>query len=85
MTPIMLGKRLVNSIADVVRDHKHISIPNHMNIHRVEHSVPGETVTRIRGAGPCRRVRPAQSQPRRLRPIDGAQNFASNGGHLWNC
>ena len=44
MTPIMLGKRLVNSIADVVKDHRHISVPNHMNIHRVEHPVPGDLV-----------------------------------------
>ncbi len=47
MTPIMLGKRLVKQISDVVTDYsgKHMPLPpNHMNIHRSVHPVPSELV-----------------------------------------
>ena len=47
MTPIMLGKRLVKHLHDVVTEQDWVDEPlppNHMNIHRSEHPVPSKLV-----------------------------------------
>jgi hypothetical protein len=45
MTPLMIGKRIANSMSTAVEKHTHSLAPeppNHMNIHTTSHSVPGE-------------------------------------------
>jgi len=46
MTPLMIGKRLINHMRTVITDEYRTvpAVPNHMNIHRTEHPVPSKLI-----------------------------------------